>query len=191
VTVDIAAAHRGALDAAQRVMEGIISGQWDASTPCAQWNVRQLANHLVSGNWWAHELAGGATIDQVGERLDGDVLGDDPAVAHAESAEAAAAAFEAPGALNAPCAVSYGPVPGTVYAGHRFIDVLIHGWDLAAATDQDTSIDPGLVRACFEVIEPQMEILRASGMFGVEVHVAEGADDQTRLLAALGRVDRR
>ena len=36
--------------------------------------------------------------------------------------------------------MSYGPVPGSVYAGHRFIDVLIHGWDLAKATGQDATI---------------------------------------------------
>ena len=62
------------------------------------------------------------------------MLGADPLGAYDASAAVAAATFEASGALEAPCAVSYGPVPGSVYAGHRFIDVLIHGWDLAVAT---------------------------------------------------------
>jgi uncharacterized protein (TIGR03086 family) len=76
------------------------------------------------------------------------VLGGDPLSAYDASAQVAAAAFEAPAALDAPCAVSYGPVPGSVYAGHRFIDVLIHAWDLAVATGQDTTLDIDLVEAC-------------------------------------------
>jgi uncharacterized protein (TIGR03086 family) len=83
--------------------------------------------------------------------------------------------------------VSYEPVPGSVYAGHRFIDVLIHGWDLAVATHQNTRMDPGLVEACFAVLEPQLGQLQASGAFGTEVAVPADADPQTRLLAVLGR----
>jgi hypothetical protein len=45
-------------------------------TPCAEWNLRELLNHVVAGNWWAARLASGATIAQVGTELDGDQLGD-------------------------------------------------------------------------------------------------------------------
>jgi uncharacterized protein (TIGR03086 family) len=84
--------------------------------------------------------------------------------------------------------VSYGPVPGSLYAGHRFVDVLIHGWDVAAATGQDRTLDPELVSACWDVVTPQADLLKASGMFGTEVTPPEGADSETRLLALLGRV---
>jgi uncharacterized protein (TIGR03086 family) len=184
---DIAARHRQALEATRPLVAGVDPRSWSEPTPCADWNVGELLNHVVSGNWWAAELASGATIDGVGSRLDGDQLGDDPADAYDRSAEAAAAAFEVPGALEAPCAVSYGPVPGSVYAGHRFIDVLIHGWDLAVATGQDRTLDPGLVDACWGAVEPQAELLRGSGMFGGDVAFPPDADPQTRLLAALGR----
>jgi uncharacterized protein (TIGR03086 family) len=166
---------------------GIDRGQFGEPTPCADWNVEELLNHVVGGNWWASELARGATIEGVGSRLDGDQLGSDPLDAYDRSAEAAAAAFEAPGALDAPCAVSYGPVPGSVYAGHRFIDILIHGWDLAAATGQDRRLDPALVDACWAEVQPQVEVIRGSGMFGEEVTILPDADAQTRLLAELGR----
>ncbi len=184
---DIAARHRQALGATRPVVAGIDSRQLTQPTPCADWNVEELLNHVVAGNWWAAELARGATIDEVGSRLDGDQLGDDPLDAYDRSAEVAAAAFEMPGALDAPCAVSYGPVPGSVYAGHRFIDVLIHGWDLAVATGQDRTLDPALVDACWGVVEPQAELLHGSGMFGGDVSLPAGADPQARLLAALGR----
>ena len=88
----------------------------------------------------------GKTIDEVGDRYDGDVLGDDPSAAYDASARVAGDAFARPGAMEAPVAVSYGPVPGEIYAGHRFIDVLIHGWDLAVATGQDSTLDSGTRR---------------------------------------------
>ena len=184
---DIASLHRQALDATGRIVAGIAPNQLDAPSPCDGWDVRELLNHVVSGNWWAAELAAGRTIEQVGSKLDGDQLGNDPTDAYTRSAAAAASAFEAPGALDAPCAVSYGPVPGSVYAGHRFLDVLIHGWDLAVGTGQDTQLDPGLVDACLAEVEPQAAMLRGSGMFGEDVTVVAGASAQTRLLAMLGR----
>src|SRR5215470_12060526 len=152
---DVAALHAQALDATGRIVRGVPADRWDAATPCADWDARALVNHLVAGNLWAAELAAGNTIEGVGTGLDGDLLGTDPAAAYADSAAAAAAVFRRPGALDAPCAVSYGPVPGSVYAGHRFIDVLVHGWDLAAATGQDYALDPQLMEACLAVVEPQ------------------------------------
>jgi uncharacterized protein (TIGR03086 family) len=89
--------------------------------------------------------------------------------------------------MEAMCAVSYGPVPGAVYAGHRLIDVLIHGWDLAKGTGQDTTLDPDLVAACWTVVEPQADLLKGSGAFHGDVVAPDDADLQTRLLAALGR----
>lgn len=183
---DITALHRRALDATGAIVAGIGPEQWGSATPCEGWDVRALANHVVSGNLWAAELAAGRSIDEVGDRLDGDVLGADPAGTYQASAEAAASAFEAPGALDAPCAVSYGPVPGSVYAGHRFVDVLIHGWDLATATGQDTRLDPELVDGCWAVLAPQLDMLQASGMFGT-AHDPAGSSPQDRLLAELGR----
>ena len=149
--------------------------------------MRALVNHVVAGNLWAAELAAGGTIEGVGDRPDGDVLGPDPAGSYDASAKAAAAVFRRPGALDAPCAVSYGPVPGSVYAGHRFLDVFIHGWDLAAATGQDTALDAGLMQACREVIEPQLEAFRGAGALAGPLPVPAGASDQTRFLAMLGR----
>jgi uncharacterized protein (TIGR03086 family) len=184
---DIVALHGEALESTRRFVAGVNATQWTAATPCDGWDVRALLNHVVSGNLWAVELAGGKAIADVGTRLDGDLLGNDPLAAYETSADAAGRAFAAPGALDAPCAVSYGPVPGSVYAGHRFIDVLIHGWDLAAATGQEATLDPSLVDGCWAVIEPQADLLKGSGMFGADVDAAPGAGAQARLLAALGR----
>jgi uncharacterized protein (TIGR03086 family) len=185
--VDLPEVHASALDATRRTVAGVGADQWDAPSACAGWTVRELVNHVVTGNYWAAELGSGLTIEDVGDRLDGDVLGRDPLRAYDDSALVAAAVFRAPGAMEQPCAVSYGPVPGEIYCGHRFLDVLIHGWDVASSTGQDTTLEPDLIEACFEVIEPQMEMLAGSGMFGTPVELPEGASRQEQLLAVLGR----
>ena len=158
---DIAELHARALDATGRLVEGVAADRWHAATPCADWDTRGLVNHLVAGNLWA--------------------------AAYASSASAAAAVFRRPGALDAPCAVSYGPVPGSVYAGHRFLDVLVHGWDLAVATGQEYALDPELMQACQQIIEPQVDAFRTAGALAPQVTVPADASAQTRFLAMLGR----
>ncbi|MEP6659430.1 MAG: TIGR03086 family metal-binding protein [Acidimicrobiales bacterium] len=184
---DLPELHARALDATRGIVAAIAPTQWTLATPCSEWDLRALVNHVVGGNWWAAELAAGKTIAEVGDRLDGDILGDDPMGSYDASSAAAAAAFRAPGAMSAPCAVSYGPVPGETYCGHRFIDVLVHGWDIAAATKQSTRLDPELVDACLAVVTPQAELLEGSGAFGRGAIACVQADPQSRLLALLGR----
>jgi uncharacterized protein (TIGR03086 family) len=181
--------HERALQATGTLVDAVKADQLGDPTPDDEWDVRTLLNHVVSGNFWVGELVAGKTIEEVGDKLDGDVLGDDHAEAYRRSADVAAAAFKQPGAMERPVAVSYGPVPGEIYAGHRFIDVLIHGWDLAKGTGQDTALDPELVAACWEVVEPQLSMLAGSGAFGTTVEVPDDAPLQTKLLAALGRRD--
>jgi uncharacterized protein (TIGR03086 family) len=179
--------HARSLEVTRAYVAGVAPTQWGDPTPDDEWDVRFLVNHVVTGNLWAGELGAGATIESVGDRLDGDVLGADPGAAYDASSTVAAAVFREPGAMQRPCAVSYGPVPGEVYCGHRFIDVLVHGWDLATATGQDPRLPEDLVLACIDVVEPQAEMLAASGAFGTDVDVGPDAAPQTRLLAMLGR----
>ena len=176
--------HRKALDATGTIVGNITADQLHASTPCEDYDVHGLLHHVISGNRGVAPLVEGKTIADVGDAIDSKTYGPDDYDASAKEADAA---FSGPGAMQKPVAVSYGPVPAEVYAGHRFIDVLIHGWDLAKATGQSTALDPQLVDACWEVITPQMDLLRGSGMFGSELPVADDADAQTKLLAVLGR----
>jgi uncharacterized protein (TIGR03086 family) len=189
MAVDLPDVHAQALEHTRGYVAAVTPDQLEQASNCEGWTVRELVNHVVSGNFWVPELVGGRTIEEVGDRLDGDVLGGDPAAAYAASAEVAAAAFREAGAMDRPVAVSYGPVPGSVYCGHRFIDVLIHGWDIATSTQQDTNLPVDLVEACSEVLEPQRELLVGSGMFGSGVTAPAGADRQGQLLAALGRAE--
>ena len=173
---DLPDLHERALDATGRIVAGIGDDQWDEPSPCDGQSVRELLTHVVAGNLWAGELMAGKTIAEVGDRLDGDVLGDDPRRAYDDSARVAAAAFNAEGAMQKPAGVSYGPVPGEVYARHRFFDVYVHGWDLAKATGQDTDLDPELLAACRDAIEPDLEAFRGAGALGAPIDVADDAD---------------
>jgi uncharacterized protein (TIGR03086 family) len=187
MALDLPEIHARCCDHTHGIVAGIADSQLGDDSVCEGWDVRELLNHVVSGNLWARELVGGKTIEDVGDRLDGDVLGADPSAAYDASAALAVAAFREPGAMERPVGVSYGPVPGEVYCGHRIIDVLVHGWDLAASTGQDTRLPEDLVEACWEITEPQLEMLTGSGLFRTDVEALEGADTQTVLLAALGR----
>ncbi|HEX7443132.1 MAG TPA: TIGR03086 family metal-binding protein [Acidimicrobiales bacterium] len=187
MTSELPDAHARALLQTGRFVAGVGPDQWHDPTPCGDWDVRALVNHVVAGNFWVAPLFAGRTIEEVGTRYDGDILGDDPVDAYQRSADEARAAVLAEGAMEAPCAVSYGPVPGEIYAGHRLLDVVVHGWDIATATGQDALVDPDLVAVCWAVVEPQLPLLAASGMFGSPVEVATDASTGERLLAALGR----
>jgi uncharacterized protein (TIGR03086 family) len=187
MAIELPEAHARSLAATGEIVAGVAANQWDAPSVCDGWSVRELVNHIVAGNWWVAPLVEGQTIDEVGDRYDGDVLGDDAPAAYEASAAPAAAAFRVAGAMATPVAVSYGPVPGEIYCGHRFLDVLVHGWDIAASTDQPTALDPELVATALEVVEPQIDLLAASGMFGTRAEAAVGSSDEQRLLAMLGR----
>ena len=55
------------------------------------------------------------------------------------------------------------------------------------ATGQDYALDPHLMDACGQIIEPQLEAFRSAGALGPEGAVPTGASTQTRFLALLGR----
>src|SRR6266508_2731945 len=70
--------HARALERYGQLVQAIRDDQWNHPTPCTEWDVRVLVNHLVSENLWMPPLLEGKTIADVGDSLDGDLLGDDP-----------------------------------------------------------------------------------------------------------------
>jgi len=116
-------AHGEAMNSCDKVMHQVGPQHWRRPTPCADWSVRDLVNHLVYEQLWAPHLLAGATLDEVGDRFDGDVLGDDPIDAWERSAADARAAWTAPGALTHTVHVSSGLADATERHG-VFMDVL-------------------------------------------------------------------
>jgi uncharacterized protein (TIGR03086 family) len=161
--------------------------QFTSPTPCAEWDVRALLNHVVNETLWMPPLLGGKSIDEVGDRFDGDVLGDDPQASWASAKRAATEAVNQDGAMELTVHLSFGDVPGEEYTFQMTMDALVHGWDLAKGIGGDTKLDPEIAEACYERMQPMAEEWRAAGAFGESVSVPVDADAQTRLLAMLGR----
>ncbi|SFD06688.1 TIGR03086 family metal-binding protein [Streptomyces aidingensis] len=176
-----------AYDEFDRRVHRIGDGQWQDGTPCTEWSVRDLVNHLVGEHLWAPLLLRGATLAEVGDRFDGDVLGDDPVAAWERAGAESRRAFHRPGALDGEVETSGGPTPATEYAQQMISDLAIHSWDLARGIGADERLDPELVGHVGGYLAPRVGSWRSAGVFGAEVPAEPGADAQTRLLAATGR----
>ncbi len=176
-----------AMEATRAYIDAVQPEQWTGPTPCTEWNVRQIANHLIGENLWAVELLRGSTVAEVGSRLEGDLAGDDSAAAYTASVRSASLACSAPGAMETTCHLSFGDYSGYDYAAQLFMDTLIHGWDIAKATGQNTQLDPELVEACLPIAEQLTNQFRTAGVFGDNLPIDPDADAQTRLLALVGR----
>ncbi len=161
--------------------------QWDAPTPCADWTVRELVNHVVYEELWSVPLFAGATVAEVGERFEGDLLGDDPILHAGEAAEDARAAVSETGALERTVALSFGDTPAVEYVRQLFADHLVHAWDLAVATGTDRALDPDSVQACLAWFAEREDLYRGAGIIGPRVDVPDDASDQDRLIARFGR----
>jgi uncharacterized protein (TIGR03086 family) len=183
--MDVAEQHRRAVEWWKSRVDAVTDDQWNAPTPCSDWDVRALVNHVVGEELWTPPLVEGQTIEQVGDRFDGDVLGSDPLTAADAAAQEATSAMAAGLTKGGLVHLSFGDFPVEEYANQLTADHLIHGWDLAAATGQDRTLDPELVEdvaAWFAGVE---QLYRDSGAVGSRVESA--GDPQSDLLAGFGR----
>jgi uncharacterized protein (TIGR03086 family) len=162
--------------------------QWTAPTPCADWDVRALVDHVVRWNVLVPEFLAGQSIDDMEAPLARDVLGDDPVAAAAASVRIAVEAFTRDGALEMIVHHPLGEIPGSQMLFNRVFDNTIHAWDLARGLGIDDQMDPETASLLFAVSDSQRAQIRASGAFGPEeIPVPADADVQTRLLGVLGR----
>jgi uncharacterized protein (TIGR03086 family) len=179
--------HRRALGEFGRRVHMVQPDQWDCATPCTDWEVRGLINHIVVEQLWVPPLLAGQTIAEVGDRFDGDQLGDDPVKAWDDAASASDAALAEPGALERTVHLSYGDRPAAEYCMELIFDLVVHAWDLARALGVDEALDQELVEQVYARVEPMSGALAGSGMFAEPVAVGDDADLQTRLIGLTGR----
>src|SRR5580704_17694507 len=110
-SIDEATAFRRASESFVERARKIGPGQWSGPTPCAEWDVRTLVNHVAGEYLWVPEMLAGRTIAEVGDRFDGDVLGSDPLQTLINAAQAARAAIDRPDALETTTHLSFGDLP--------------------------------------------------------------------------------
>ena len=164
-----------------------VDGRWDRPTPLPGWTVRELVNHLVNEERWTPPLLHGATIDEIGDGFDGDLLGPDPVATFDDAAAAALDAVRAEGTVEGVAHLSFGDRPAHEYVLQLSADHLVHAWDLARALGADETLDPEVVDALLGWFVEETEALyHEIGVIGPRVEVP-GGDPQTELLGRFGR----
>lgn len=176
-----------AMDGFEQRLHTVDATRWNAPTPCGEWDVRTLVNHVVAELLWVPPLLDGKTIAEVGDRFEGDILSDDPLAAWTSAATAAQAAASQPGTQKRTVHLSFGDFPGTEYLSQVTSDVVIHSWDLARAVGAVDRLHPRLVEFVDGFLSPQVDAWRSAGAFGPAVEIGPDVNAQDRLLAQTGR----
>jgi uncharacterized protein (TIGR03086 family) len=150
--------------------------QLDAATPCDEWDVRALLNHMLDTQ--RYFLASGRGEDaSPPSPAPPQVLSDDPvkdfSSVHADMLDV----FSDPAIVENTGAA----------LGIAFSDELLHGWDLARATGQDATMPEGLAEAAYETVHGKFTEEQRKGVFKPEIPVGDDATAQQRLLAYTGR----
>lgn len=155
---------------------------WSKPSPCEEWMARDIVRHVVDSQGMFLGFVG----REPGERpsVDDDPLGAVQAVtgqilADLEDPQRASETFE-----------GFMGTQSFEESVNRFLsaDLVVHGWDLARATGQDETIpDEDLVHLRTGMEELPEEAMRSPGAFGPEVQVPDGASEQDKLMAFLGR----
>ncbi|MFL6204323.1 MAG: TIGR03086 family metal-binding protein [Acidimicrobiales bacterium] len=161
------------------VVAGISDEQLDNPTPCTDYTVRGVLEHMIGG---ATAFAAAYRGEQPSEPDLSDPLGDFPAVLGD-----LVGAITAPGALERTVAAPFGAVPGETFARFVVLDGLVHGWDMATATGQAYQPPDELVAAADAFAHEALDPLRDGTTFAEATDPSPGAPPIVRLAAYTGR----
>ncbi len=179
---DISERYRRRASAFVEKVAAVPEDRWGDQSPCEEWNARDVARHVVDTS--------GMFLGFVGEEM-GDLpsVDDDPEAAVSTATQAIATRLEDPEIAVRTYEGFFGETTFEASVD-RFLsaDLIVHAWDLARATGQDDSIPAEDIESMWASAEGFDEsAMRSPGAFGPEVEVPEGASEQERLLAFLGR----
>lgn len=183
--MDLGTLYRRTVDTWTDRVKAIGPDQWDRPTPCREWSVRDLANHVAGEDLWTTPLLRGSTIGEVGDRFDGDVLGEDAQGSALRAADEATDSVAATLPQHGIVHLSYGDESMDEYVLQLAADHLVHSWDMAAAIGCDPRLDPELVAEVSAWFASREELYRSAGM--IAPRIALTGDPQHDLLAQFGR----
>jgi uncharacterized protein (TIGR03086 family) len=186
---EVATMHR-VLAETKRVVDNIEPGQLDNPSPCDEWTVRDVLNHITGGATMFGLCVrdGNVPDEKLGALMTGDNLGSDYKGAWARAADDAEASFAIPGAMDKVVKLPFGEMPAGTALNIAIFDVTTHAWDLAKATGQSTELDPEVAAIAYEVAQGMLnDEMRGTGMFGQAVAVSEDAPMADRLAGFAGR----
>jgi len=178
--------HDRALEATTRIVGNVDRAQFARTTPCSEFDVRALLNHMIGGNHRFVKIAAGEPGDDV--PAGGDYVRDEALTPYRESATAVSHAWSDPALLEKIVHLPFGDYPGSFAIGIHTVEVIVHGWDLAQATGQPSELDAALRTVAWQNCKDIDESFRGPGApFGPVVEAPAGATDTQRLMAWLGR----
>jgi uncharacterized protein (TIGR03086 family) len=157
--------------------------QWSAPTPCTDWTVRRLVDHLIGMNRVFAALLAGEPAPQWAA----DHSEVDPVRAYRESAARLRAAFGQPGVLERTYRGPLGAATGAERLQIRLYDLLAHGWDLAQAIGQPAALPDDVAEQSLAFVRTHLTEQARPGRFGPAQMVADDAPAIERLVAFLGR----
>jgi uncharacterized protein (TIGR03086 family) len=169
-----------AADATGRVIAAITDEQWTLPTPCTEWNVRQLVEHIVTGN--------AGFVAALGNQRPELSAGADLSLVYRQSARSLIEASRAPDVLQQMVTVPFGTVPGAVALHLRTTELLVHGWDLARAIGAQVTFPEAIAELELAFTRAALEDVPADHKaFEPPQPVAADAPAIDRLAACLGR----
>lgn len=171
-------------------VEAVRPDQLSGPTPCRDWDAAALLAHMI-GVDQMFAAALGQSVPPVAA-ADRDPSVTDLAKRYRDASAASMNGFAAPGALQRVAALPFGAFPGEMTLNLALIEAVVHGWDLAAATGQDTRIDdrvagPLLVAAHARMTDDLRQPDGAMAVFAEPVLVDAESPVGERLVAYLGR----
>jgi uncharacterized protein (TIGR03086 family) len=185
--------HEMMAKAATEVVEvarNVKPDQLGAPTPCPEWDVRALVNHLMFWSAFRSELAArkeqAPADDPITEETDFTASPDWPETL-ARQLDKAVAAWSAPDALTGDTGLAGGSMPARMIAMMMVGELVVHGWDLARATGQTLPVDPAVVATAGEMAAAMGDQGRQMGAFGAEVTVPADASPLDKVLGLSGR----
>lgn len=155
-----------------------------APTPCPDWTVRRLVDHLIGMN---RVFAALLSDEPPPPPPAADHIDNDPVGTYRDSAAMLLAAFEQPGVLERTYRGPLGAVTGAERLQIRLYDLLDHGWDLAQATGQPVELPDDVAEQSLEFVRIKLTEKARPGRFGPTQMVADDAPAIERLVAFLGR----
>jgi uncharacterized protein (TIGR03086 family) len=173
-----------------RIVGGVSAGQLADPTPCTDWDVRALLNHIIL--WTAYSAEQRAYGGSVAEDLMSKDFAAEPGFADDYAAQVgkAVAAWSDPAAWERELDVMGSATPAADIAGLLIAETALHGWDLAVATGQEYHCDDATAAVVLGVVEAQAELFRQYQGFADPVPVSGDAPAFDRALALSGRTPR-
>ena len=180
--------YQRATDGFDAVIRAVPAEKWEAQSPCTEWQARDVAGHVIGIQEMVLGWASTGERPSLDWTKNRERAGADPVAVWSQARDTMLAALT-PEALERKVQSGLmGEVPLRQLLQLFIGDTVIHTWDLAQATGQQVRLDPQIVSELFTATKAAPpDMLRSAGGFGPELPAPEGADEQTRLLAFLGR----